>query len=155
MSRRICVDLHNAIMKIRPEWYNKEDDKGMVKVVMTGSASDPKDWQEHIRNGKRRKKIGDNFKDPDQKLKILIVRDMFLTGFDAPSLHTMYLDNPIKGHALMQAIARVNRVYPGKEGGLIVDYMGIGSELKKALMDYTASGGKGKPTFDQDKTGTF
>ena len=155
MSRRICVDLHNAIVKIRPEWYNKEDDKGMVKVVMTGSASDPKDWQEHIRNGKRRKSIGDNFKDPDQKPKILIVRDMFLTGFDAPSLHTMYLDKPIKGHTLMQAIARVNRVYPGKEGGLVVDYMGVGSELKKALMDYTASGGKGKPTFDQDKAVTL
>ncbi|MCV0366331.1 MAG: type I restriction endonuclease subunit R [Nitrosopumilus sp.] len=151
MSRRICVDLHNAIVKIRPEWYNKEDDKGAIKVVMTGSASDPKDWQEHIRNGKRRKSIGDNFKDPDEKPKILIVRDMFLTGFDAPSLHTMYLDKPIKGHTLMQAIARVNRVYPGKEGGLVVDYMGVGSELKKALMDYTASGGKGKPTFDQDK----
>lgn len=151
MSRRICVDLHNAIIKLRPEWYNKEDDKGFVKVVMTGSAPDPKDWQQHIRNGLRRKRIGDNFKDSDHELKLIIVRDMFLTGFDAPSLHTMYLDKPIKGHTLMQAIARVNRVYPGKEGGLVVDYMGVGAELKKALMDYTASGGKGKPTFDQDK----
>ncbi|MCA2004115.1 MAG: DUF3387 domain-containing protein, partial [Candidatus Nitrosotenuis sp.] len=118
---------------------------------MTGSASDPKDWQEHIRNKLRRKHIGDNFKDPEHELKLIIVRDMFLTGYDAPSLHTMYLDKPIKGHTLMQAIARVNRVYPGKEGGLVVDYMGVGAELKKALADYTASGGKGKPTFDQDK----
>ena len=155
MSRRICVDLHNAIVKIRPEWYYTEDDKGSVKVVMTGSASDPKEWQEHIRNRKRRKNIGDSFKEPNENPQILIVRDMFLTGFDAPSLHTMYLDKPIKGHTLMQAIARVNRVYPGKEGGLIVDYMGIGTDLKKALMDYTASGGKGKPTFDQDKAVTL
>ena len=118
---------------------------------MTGSASDPKEWQEHIRNRIRRKKIGDNFKDPSHELKLLIVRDMFLTGFDAPTLHTMYLDKPIKGHTLMQAIARVNRVYPGKEGGLVVDYMGVGAELKEALINYTASGGKGKPTFDQEK----
>jgi type I restriction enzyme, R subunit len=151
MSRRICVELHNEIVKIRPDWYNKEDDKGFIKVTMTGSASDPKDWQDHIRNKKRRKNIGDNFKDPENKLKMMIVRDMFLTGYDAPSLHTMYLDKPIQGHTLMQAIARVNRVYPGKEGGLIVDYLGVGAELKKALIDYTASGGKGKPTFDQEK----
>mgnify|MGYP006413169281 FL=1 len=151
MSRRICVELHNEIVKIRPDWYNKDDDKGFIKVTMTGSASDPKDWQDHIRNKKRRKNIGDNFKDPENKLKMMIVRDMFLTGYDAPSLHTMYLDKPIQGHTLMQAIARVNRVYPGKEGGLIVDYLGVGVELKKALIDYTASGGKGKPTFDQEK----
>jgi type I restriction enzyme R subunit len=151
MSRRICYDLHNEIVKLRPDWYNKEDEKGFVKVVMTGSASDPKDWQEHIRSKIRRKKIGDNFKEPKYELKLIIVRDMFLTGYDAPSLHTMYLDKPIKGHTLMQAIARVNRVYPGKVGGLVVDYMGVGTELKKALVDYTASGGKGKPTFDQDK----
>lgn len=151
MSRRICFDLHNEIIKQRPDWYNKDDDKGFIKVVMTGSASDPKEWQEHIRNRIRRKKIGDNFKDPSNELQLIIVRDMFLTGYDAPSLHTMYLDKPIKGHTLMQAIARVNRVYPGKEGGLVVDYMGVGAELKKALIDYTESGGKGKPTFDQDK----
>jgi len=151
MSRRICYDLHNEIVRLRPDWYNKEDEKGFVKVVMTGSASDPKDWQEHIRNKLRRKKIGDNFKDPKHELKLIIVRDMFLTGYDAPSLHTMYLDKPIKGHTLMQAIARVNRVYPGKVGGLVVDYMGVGAELRKALADYTASGGKGKPTFDQDR----
>lgn len=151
MSRRICVDLHNEIIKLKPEWYDKDDEKGFIKVVMTGSAPDPKDWQEHIRNRIRRKKIGDNFKDFRNDLKLIIVRDMFLTGYDAPSLHTMYLDKPIKGHTLMQAIARINRVYPGKVGGLVVDYMGVGAELKKALIDYTASGGKGKPTFDQEK----
>jgi type I restriction enzyme, R subunit len=151
MSRRICVDLYNEIIKIRPEWHNEDDNSGIIKVVMTGSASDPKDWQQHIRNKKRRTKIGENLKDPKHELKLIIVRDMFLTGFDAPSLHTMYLDKPIKGHTLMQTIARVNRVYPGKEGGLIVDYMGIGTELKKALMTYTESGGKGKPIFEQDK----
>jgi len=151
MSRRICVELHNAIVKLRPTWYDKEDDKGFIKVVMTGSAPDPKDWQQHIRNGIKRKKIGDNFKDPSHELQLIIVRDMFLTGYDAPSLHTMYLDKPIRGHTLMQAIARVNRVYPGKEGGLVVDYMGVGADLRKALIDYTESGGKGKPTFDQDK----
>src|SRR3989454_7667833 len=151
MSRRICVDLHNEIVKLRPQWYEKEDAKGTLKVVMTGSASDPKDWQSHIRNKFRRKRIGDDFKDATHPLKLLVVRDMFLTGFDAPTLHTMYLDKPIKGHTLMQAIARVNRVSPGKEGGLIVDYMGVGAELKEALIDYTASGGKGKPTLDQEK----
>lgn len=151
MSRRIFIDLYNEIIKLRPEWHNEDDDKGFIKVVITGSASDPKEWQQHIRNKKRRKQIGDNFKDPKHELKMLIVRDMFLTGFDAPSLHTMYLDKPIKGHTLMQAIARVNRVYPGKEGGLVVDYIGVGAELKKALMDYTESGGKGKPTLNQEQ----
>ncbi len=151
MSRRICVDLYNEIIKLRPEWHSKDNDKGFIKVVMTGSASDPKEWQEHIRDKEKRKNIGDNFKDPGHELKLLIVRDMFLTGFDVPSLHTMYLDKPMQGHNLMQAIARVNRVYPGKEGGLIVDYMGIAAELKKALMDYTENGGRGKPAFDQEE----
>jgi type I restriction enzyme R subunit len=151
MSRRICVDLYNQIGRLKPEWLDRDDEKGILKVVMTGSASDPKEWQEHIRNKVRRKRIGDNFKDTKNELKLLMVRDMFLTGFDAPTLHTMYLDKPIKGHTLMQAIARVNRVYPGKEGGLIVDYMGVGAELKEALINYTASGGEGKPTFDQEK----
>jgi type I restriction enzyme R subunit len=151
MSRRICVDLHDKIVKLRPEWYNEDDEKGFIKVVMTGSASDPKEWQQHIRNKLRRKRIGDNFKDPNHELKLLIVRDMFLTGFDAPTLHTMYLDKPMKEHTLMQAIARVNRVYPGKEGGLVVDYFGIGAELKEALINYTASGAKGKPTLDQEQ----
>ena len=151
MSRRICVDLLNEIVKLRPGWYDKDDEKGVLKVVMTGAASDPKDWQEHIRNKARRKRIGENFKDSKHELKLIIVRDMFLTGFDAPTLHTMYLDKPMKGHTLMQAIARVNRVYPGKEGGLVVDYMGIGAELKEALLNYTESGGKGTPTLDQEK----
>ena len=151
MSRRICVDLYNKIIRIRPEWHNDDDDKGFIKVVITGSASDPKEWQQHIRNKKKRGQIGDNFKDDKHELKLMIVRDMFLTGFDAPSLQTMYLDKPIKGHTLMQAIARVNRVYPGKEGGLIVDYMGVGAELKRALINYTENGGKGKPTFDQEQ----
>lgn len=151
MSRRICVDLFNEIVKLRPSWYDKDDDKGIIKVVMTGSASDPKNWQEHIRNKARRMRLGDNFKDPKQALKLIVVRDMFLTGFDAPSLHTMYLDKPMKGHTLMQAIARVNRVFPGKDGGLVVDYMGIGADLKEALINYTESGGKGRPTLDQDQ----
>jgi type I restriction enzyme R subunit len=151
MSRRICFDLHKEIVNLRPDWHNEDDEKGFIKVVMTGSASDPREWQQHIRNRLRRKRIGDNFKDPKNGLKLLIVRDMFLTGFDAPSLHTMYLDKPMKGHTLMQAIARVNRVYHDKEGGLVVDYMGVGAELKEAMINYTASGGKGAPTFDQEK----
>src|SRR2546426_8159120 len=155
MSRRICFDLHNEIVKLRPAWYDGDDEKGILKVVMTGSASDPKGWQEHIRNKLRRSRIGDNLKDPQQELKLLIVRDMFLTGFAAPTLNTMSLKKPIKGHTLMQAIARVNRVYPGKEGGLVVDYMGVGAELKEALINYTESGGKGKPTLDQEKAVTL
>ena len=151
MSRRICVELYNEIIKLRPEWHSEDDDKGFVKVVMTGSASDPKDWQQHIRNKKRRKELGERFKDPRHPFKLVIVRDMWLTGFDAPSLHTMYIDKPMKGHTLMQAIARVNRVYKDKKGGLVVDYIGLGFELKKALADYTISGGKGKPTIDQDE----
>jgi type I restriction enzyme R subunit len=151
MSRRICVELFGQIAKLRPEWVDKDDERGNLKVVMTGSASDPKDWQDHIRNKIRRRRIGDNFKDPEHELRLIIVRDMFLTGFDAPTLHTMYLDKPMKGHTLMQAIARVNRVYPGKEGGLVVDYMGVGAELKEALINYTESGGKGKPALDQEK----
>lgn len=149
-SRRICVNLYNEITKLKPQWENKDDDKGFLKVIMTGSASDPKEWQDHIRNKTRRISIGERMKDPDDPLKLAIVRDMWLTGFDAPNLHTMYVDKPMRGHGLMQAIARVNRVYKDKEGGLIVDYIGIGAELKKALMDYSFSGGKGKPTFDQE-----
>jgi len=137
MSRRICVELHNEIKKLRPEWYHKDDDKGIIKVVMTGSASDPTDWQEHIRTKDRRKAIGERMKDPSDPLKIAFVRDMWLTGFDAPSLHTMYVDKPMTGHGLMQAIARVNRVFKNKPGGLIVDYIGIAYELKKALSEYT------------------
>lgn len=150
MSRRICVELYKEIIRLKPEWHNDDDEKGFVKVIMTGSASDEKDWQNHIRNKGRRRNIGDAFKDPKSEIKLAIVRDMWLTGFDVPSLHTMYIDKPMQGHALMQAIARVNRVYKDKQGGLVVDYMGIGVDLKKALMTYTESGGKGKPTFNQE-----
>lgn len=151
MSRRICVALHNAIIKIRPEWYSNDDDKGVIKVIMTGSSSDPLDWQEHIRNKPKRKAIGDRLKDPKDGLKLVIVRDMWLTGFDAPCLNTLYVDKPMSGHNLMQAIARVNRVFKDKEGGLIVDYLGIAQDLKKALSIYTASGGKGKIEFNQEE----
>ena len=151
MSRRICVALHDEIIKIRPEWYNKEDDKGAIKVIMTGSSSDSLDWQEHIRNKPRRKAIGDRLKDPKDGLKLVLVRDMWLTGFDAPCLHTLYVDKPMTGHNLMQAIARVNRVFKDKEGGLIVDYLGIAQDLKKALSIYTSSGGQGKIEFDQEE----
>jgi type I restriction enzyme, R subunit len=151
MSRRICVELYEAIIKNRPEWHSDEDNDGVIKVVMTGSSSDPLNWQGHIRSKERRKDIGARLKDPADKLKIVIVRDMWLTGFDAPPLHTLYIDKPMKDHNLMQAIARVNRVYKGKEGGLIVDYIGFAADLKKALSVYTESGGKGKPAFDQEE----
>jgi type I restriction enzyme R subunit len=151
MSRRICVELYNAIIKIRPLWHSDEDDKGTIKVIMTGSSSDALNMQAHIRNKPRRKAIGDRLKNPNDPLKLVIVRDMWLTGFDAPCLHTLYVDKPMRGHNLMQAIARVNRVFTeGKEGGLVVDYLGIAQELKTALADYTASGGEGKPTLDQE-----
>jgi type I restriction enzyme R subunit len=151
MSRRICVDLYDQIIKIRPQWHSDEDTDGVIKVVMTGSSSDPLSFQPHVRNKAKRKAMGERLKDPKDKLKIAIVRDMWLTGFDAPSMHTLYLDKPMKGHNLMQAIARVNRVYKDKEGGLVVDYIGIANDLKRALSLYTESGGKGKPTFDQDE----
>ncbi len=151
MSRRIAIELHNEIVKLKPEWYHKDDDKGLLKVIMTGSASDPVDWQEHIRNKQKRRDLGDRMKDPGDPLKLAIVRDMWLTGFDAPSLHTMYIDKPMRGHGLMQAIARVNRVFKDKPGGLVVDYLGIADDLKRALSEYTESGGKGKPTFNQEE----
>jgi type I restriction enzyme R subunit len=151
MSRRICVALHNEIVKIRPHWHDTADDKGTIKVIMTGSASDPLDWQEHIRNKPRRKAIGDRLKDPKDSLKLVIVRDMWLTGFDAPCLHTLYIDKPMNGHNLMQAIARVNRVFGDKQGGLVVDYIGIAQDLKKALAIYTEAKGKGQLTFDQSE----
>lgn len=151
MSRRICVELYEAIIKIRPFWHSDEDDKGTLKVIMTGSSSDALHMQPHIRNKTRRKAIGERLKNPVDSLKLVIVRDMWLTGFDAPCLHTMYVDKPMRGHSLMQAIARVNRVFTeGKSGGLIVDYLGIAQELKHALAEYTASGGDGKPTLDQE-----
>ncbi len=151
MSRRICVELHKEIIKLRPHWHDSEDDKGAIKVVMTGSASDPLDWQEHIRNKPRRKSIGDRLKDSNDSLKLIIVRDMFLTGFDAPPLHTMYIDKPMNGHTLMQAIARVNRVFGDKEGGLIVDYIGIAQDLKNALAVYAARNGRGEIKHDQEE----
>jgi type I restriction enzyme R subunit len=150
MSRRICVDLYKEIIALRPDWHSDDDSEGVLKVVMTGSSSDPLPFQPHIRNKPKRKALGERLKDPKDSLKIAIVRDMWLTGFDAPSMHTLYIDKPMKSHNLMQAIARVNRVYKDKQGGLVVDYIGIATELKKALALYTDSGGKGKPTFDQD-----
>lgn len=151
MSRRICVDLYNAIVKLHPEWNNLDDEKGAIKIVMTGSASDVLDFQPHIRNKPRREFLAKRFKDPSDPLKLVIVRDMWLTGFDAPCLHTMYADKPMQRHGLMQAIARVNRVFKDKPGGLVVDYLGLADQLKKALTDYTESGGEGKPVFDQEE----
>jgi type I restriction enzyme R subunit len=145
MSRRICVKLHDAIAKLRPDWYSKDDTQGAMKIVMTGAATDPLEWQEHIGNKQRRDTLANRARDPKDPLKIVIVRDMWLTGFDAPCMHTMYVDKPMQGHGLMQAIARVNRVFKDKEGGLIVDYIGIAQNLKSALQIYSPG--------DRDKTG--
>jgi type I restriction enzyme R subunit len=151
MSRRICVDLYKKIAELRPEWHGEEDDEGQIKVVMTGSASDPEDWQPHIRAKARREALANRFRDPDDPFQIVIVRDMWLTGFDAPSLHTMYLDKPMKAHGLMQAIARVNRVFKDKPGGLVVDYLGLAHELRRALATYTESGGTGTTALNQEE----
>jgi type I restriction enzyme R subunit len=151
MSRRICVELYKEIAKLRPQWHSEDDEKGALKVVMTGSASDVLDFQPHIRNKPRRERLAERFKDENDALKLVLVRDMWLTGFDAPCLHTMYADKPMQRHGLMQAIARVNRVFKDKPGGLVVDYLGLADQLKKALTDYTESGGKGKPVFDQEE----
>jgi len=151
MSRRICVDMYRAIIRLRPQWHSDDDAKGVVKVVMSGSASDPPEWQPHIRTKTGREAIAKRFKAPDDPLQIVIVRDMWLTGFDVPCLHTMYLDKPMTGHNLMQAIARVNRVFRDKPGGLVVDYLGIADALKRALHTYTASGGQGQATVDQEQ----
>jgi type I restriction enzyme R subunit len=137
MSRRIAVALYQAQIALRPDWHADSDEVGALKVVMTGSASDPLDWQTHIRNKALREALAQRFRDPADPLRIVIVRDMWLTEFDAPCLHTMYADKPMRGHGLMQAIARVNRVFPGKPGGLIVDYLGLGDQLKAALATYT------------------
>ena len=147
MSRRICVALYNAIVKLRPDWHSDEDDAGAIKVVMTGAASDPPEWQAHIgkRPKARRELLAKRAKKPDDPLRLVIVRDMWLTGFDAPCMHTMYVDKPMQGHGLMQAIARVNRVFRNKPGGLIVDYIGVAQNLKSALGQYS------KP--DQAQTG--
>jgi len=149
MSRRICVEIYNAIVKRRPEWHDNDDKNGVIKIVMTGSASDDISWQPHIRNKPRREAMAIRFKNSKDPLKLVIVRDMWLTGFDAPSLHTMYVDKPMRGHSLMQAIARVNRVYRDKPGGLIVDYIGLAYHLKQALQNYTGSGGKGDATLNK------
>ena len=149
MSRRICVELYAAIIAIRPDWHHDDDDKGILKVVMTGSATDPLAWQQHIRNKPRREELAKRFKDAKDPFKLVIVRDMWLTGFDAPCLHTMYIDKPMRSHGLMQAIARVNRVFKDKPGGLIVDYLGLAYELRAALANYTASGGAGATAIDQ------
>src|SRR3990172_168216 len=159
MSRRICVDLYNAIIKLRPGWASARDDDieaekkqaCVVKVVMTGSADDGPDWQPHIRNKLRRRELATRFKDSKDPFRIVIVRDMWLTGFDAPCLHTMYADKPMRGHGLMQAIARVNRVFRDKPGGLVVDYLGLAHELKQALANYTESGGAGRTAMDPEE----
>ena len=156
MSRRICVDLYEALIKLRPDWASAKDDDAeaeahgscVAKVIMTGSADDGPDWQPHIRNKEKRRALANRFKDSKDPFRIVIVRDMWLTGFDAPCLHTMYADKPMQGHGLMQAIARVNRVFRDKPGGLVVDYLGLADQLKHALANYTESGGKGAPTYD-------
>lgn len=159
MSRRICVDLYNAIIQLRPQWAGTVGDDAeseqktccVAKIIMTGSAADGPDWQQHIRNKSRRRELATRFKDPKDPFRIVIVRDMWLTGFDAPCLHTMYLDKPMRGHGLMQAIARVNRVFHDKPGGLVVDYLGLADQLKQALATYTESGGQGNPTHDTEE----
>ena len=151
MSRRICIDLYRELARLRPDWHSDDDDQGAVKVVMTGSATDPLDWQPHIRNKPRREALANRFRCHDDPFRIVLVRDMWLTGFDAPSLHTMYVDKPMRGHGLMQAIARVNRVFKDKPGGLVVDYLGLAQDLKQALATYTESGGTGQTAIDQEE----
>lgn len=148
MSREICVHLYNEIVKLRPEWHDANPEKGAIKIVMTGSASDKALLRPHIYSSQVKKRLEKRFKDPADPLQIVIVRDMWLTGFDAPCVHTLYVDKPMKGHNLMQAIARVNRVFKDKQGGLVVDYIGIANELKSALREYTNSNGRGRPTVD-------
>lgn len=148
MSRQIAVDLYDAIVAIRPSWHSADPTKGAIKIIMTGSASDEAKLQKHIYSKQIKKDLEKRIKDVDDELKLVIVRDMWLTGFDAPSMHTMYIDKPMKSHNLMQAIARVNRVFKDKKGGLVVDYIGIANELKHALKTYTTAGGKGKGTID-------
>ena len=148
MSREICVHLYNEIVKLKPEWHDTDPEKGAIKIVMTGSASDKALLRPHIYSKQIKKRLEKRFKDPSDPLRLVIVRDMWLTGFDAPCVHTLYVDKPMKGHNLMQAIARVNRVFKDKQGGLVVDYIGIANELKSALKDYTASQGRGRPTVD-------
>ena len=148
MSREICVHLYNEIIKLRPDWHDADPEKGAIKIVMTGSASDKALLRPHIYSGQVKKRLEKRFKDPADPMRLVIVRDMWLTGFDAPCVHTLYVDKPMKGHNLMQAIARVNRVFKDKQGGLVVDYIGIANELRSALKEYTNSNGRGKPTVD-------
>ena len=148
MSREICVHLYNEIVKLRPDWHDDDPEKGAIKIVMTGSASDKALLRPHIHDAKTKKRLEKRFKDPNDALKMVIVRDMWLTGFDAPCVHTLYVDKPMKGHNLMQAIARVNRVFKDKQGGLVVDYIGIGNELKAAMKEYTGSKGRGQIKVD-------
>jgi type I restriction enzyme, R subunit len=148
MSRDICVHLYNEIIQLRPDWHSDDPEQGRIKIIMTGSASDKALLRPHIYPSQTKKRLEKRFKDPTDPLQLVIVRDMWLTGFDAPCVHTMYVDKPMKGHNLMQAIARVNRVFKDKQGGLVVDYIGIGNELKAAMREYTASKGRGRPTVD-------
>ncbi len=148
MSRDICVHLYNEIVKLRPDWHDADPEKGVIKIVMTGSASDKALLRPHIYSAQLKKRLEKRFKDPQDAMRLVIVRDMWLTGFDAPCVHTLYVDKPMKGHNLMQAIARVNRVFKDKQGGLVVDYIGIANELRSALKEYTASKGRGRPTVD-------
>ena len=151
MSRRICIDLYRELVRMRPGWHDADDAAGALKVVMTGAAADPPDWQPHIRSKARREALAKRFRDPDDPFRVVLVRDMWLTGFDAPSLHTMYVDKPMRGHGLMQTVARVNRVFRDKPGGLVVDYLGLAHELKRALAAYTESGGTGETALDQEQ----
>ncbi|MCA9733860.1 HsdR family type I site-specific deoxyribonuclease [candidate division KSB1 bacterium] len=151
MSRRIAVELYDEIIKLCPQWHNDDLSKGAIKVVMTAASSDGPEMAKHHTTKEQRRALAERMKDPQDEMKLAIVRDMWLTGFDVPSLHTLYIDKPMQGHNLMQAIARVNRVYKDKPGGLIVDYLGIASDLKKALSFYSESGGKGDPTVTQEK----
>ena len=151
ISRRAAADLYDEIIKIRPQWHSDDLKKGVIKVVMTSSSSDGPKISKHHTTKEQRRVLADRMKDPEDELKLVIVRDMWLTGFDVPCLHTMYIDKPMRGHTLMQAIARVNRVYKDKPGGLIVDYLGIASDLKEALSFYSDSGGKGDPAITQEK----
>ena len=151
MSRRICIDLYRELVRLRPGWHDADDAAGALKVVMTGAAADPPDWQPHIRSKARREALAKRFRDPDDPFRVVLVRDMWLTGFDAPSLHTMYVDKPMRGHGLMQTVARVNRVFRDKPGGLVVDYLGLAHELKRALAAYTESGGTGETALDQEQ----
>ena len=149
MSRRICVELYRELVNLRPDWEDEDDTKGQIKVVMTGSASDPLDWQKHVRSKNARETLGNRFRNPGDPFRVVLVRDMWLTGFDAPSLHTMYVDKPMQGHNLFQAITRVNRVFKDKPGGLVVDYLGLANDLKKAVDNYSRNGGRGDAAFDK------